>query len=87
MKNVAVFRKRFLKDEVKEKSYHQKACVSLYPSDRKSLALAIFMDFFFLHTLGTVLEQACYHKTMIANTHMLFVELKLYHRIHRLRTS
>lgn len=60
-----------------------------YASDRKSLTLAIFMDFFFffLHTLGTVLEQACYHKTMIANKHTLSVELKLYHRTHRLGTS
>lgn len=63
-------------------------CVSLLPLRQKKFnPRHIHGFFFFLHTLGTVLEQACYHKTMIANKHTLSVELKLYHRTHRLGTS
>lgn len=47
MKNVAVFRKRFFKDEVKEKSYYQKTCVSLLPLRQKKFSPRHIHGFFF----------------------------------------
>lgn len=51
------FQKVFFKDEVKEKSYHQKACVSLLLLRQKKSSPR-HIHGFFLHTLGADLEQA-----------------------------